>query len=238
QLTPSDSTRVEIHQQDTLIRLTPKESKKLKLVPFKPVSQDFFKQYLNTVFETEEARKTKRLRYWKIPIKVYFSPEVDRRVKQNFRSFAEQLNTAIDSLDIEIVTELKASNFIIYYPEKDFDYEVRLNNTKSIDYYVHWDNTSIIKGFIKANPEYFIDKEQLSNMINKYFWLSLGRFYAQEKHPCESYFSNCIPENALPNDLDLEIMRYHYSYNFCGNTAYHTMKERFNFILKHYQSTY
>jgi hypothetical protein len=62
--------------------------------------------------------------------------------------------------------------------------------------------------------------------LKKYFIQNLGYFNLINDFDCDSYFSNCYSPNKKLSALDLELIKYHYSYGICKGTDLNTFQEQ------------
>jgi hypothetical protein len=62
--------------------------------------------------------------------------------------------------------------------------------------------------------------------LRDYFIKSLGYFNLIKDFDCESYFSDCYSANKKLTELDIELLKYHYSYGICKGTSLETFEEQ------------
>ena len=152
--------------------------------------------------------------------------------------FAESIDSQVDSLNISEVKKVENSNYIVYY-FGDFDYDPRMTNYKKTNYYMYWKNNQIYRCTIKLDAEKYFSKKLRLDKLKEYFVKTLGQFYHINDFGCESYFSNCFSENKKLTTLDIELIKYHYSYGICKGTSLETFEDqhkRAKEILKNHNS--
>lgn len=214
-LTKKDSLSFKIREHDTLVLIEDNTKKKYSRgVTYTYKDSTFLDLYKKVAFKhkNDSVSEKSTLKYWKNDIKIYFGNNVSEEVKNSFMKFAKKISRNIDSLNISRVNKIEKSNFIIYYFD-DYNYESRLLNTKSSDYYMFWNNQNEInKCAIKINNiKLFNDKLRLIK-LKELFFKTLGHFKTSNELICESYFSNCYSEDKKIQSIDWELLKYHYDY--------------------------
>ena len=173
-LTKIDSINFKIKGKDTLVLLTDKDQNKYVSVLFEYKDESFLKVYKSIAFKKNNTEKKSYQRYWKEPLRIYFSESISKKRKANFINFAKDITKGIDSLKVEFVKNLNDANFVIYQ-KGDFDYEKSLQKLNH-DYYIWWDNNKINRGFIKIDPDLNFNDNLYSEALNKLFIKTLGHF--------------------------------------------------------------
>lgn len=212
-LTKLDTLNFKFKENDTLVLLTQKDEQKFTTVPFEYKDENFLKVYKSVAFKKSNDGKKSYQRYWKEPLRIYFSESISKKRKANFINFANDITKGIDSLKVEFVKNLNDANFVIYQ-KGDFDYEKSLQKLNH-DYYIWWDNNKINRGFIKIDSEIFFNDNLFNEALNKLFIKALGHFEFTNLIDCSNYFSNCDTSTKKFSKLDYEILKYHYSYGIC-----------------------
>lgn len=225
-LTKKDSLNFVIEGEDTLIAVDKKYLKNLKTVntrkvsvKYEPKDSLFLETYKNIVFgKNKNAKST--LKIWKDDVKIYFDPSVPELHQKSLMNFAEGISNEIDSLTIRKVDTKKDSNYFIYYlnDKSDKDFEPKIVN-KNGGYHVTWNSKQqITSASLKINA--IIVKSSEYQIANLKFNLvrTLGYFGEDASLECNSYFSNCpVIRSLIP--LDLELLKYHYSYGVYKGTT-------------------
>ena len=226
-LTKQDSAHFIIKNNDTLVLLEPVVRPKGRVVKYEYKDSTFLSYYTKIAFRLDQDSLDKKeiMRYWKKPLKVFFGKSVSNKERKEFKKFATSTINHIDSLHITFVSRLEDSNYIIYYSD-DYNYESKMNIRKKSDFYMSW-RGGRIKSFAMRidNDYYFSDKLRLMEM-KRYFIESLGYFRNLSEFSCDSYFSNCNSKEKHLTALDIELLKYHYSYGICKGTSYETFMEQ------------
>jgi hypothetical protein len=210
-----------IKDGDTLIRVDNKAFHKNGVsVPYEIKDSVFLENYKDIVYQKYHFKKPKkeiRLRYWKKEIKIYFTKNIDKKVRNEVKKFAKFLAKNIDSLNISFVNKLEKSNYLIYgiNSDNDYNYEPRIKNNK-VSYYAFWNNKQqLYSAKLQVDSRVYKNKKDLILKTKKMFLNSLGMFNWSYRLPKEGYFSLKYYKNKEFTDLDLEILKYHYSYGIC-----------------------
>jgi hypothetical protein len=227
-LTKKDSLNFKVIHGDTMILVKDYIKPQGIGVPYEYKDSTFLKYYEKVAFNHKNGKISDKtvMKYWKDDIKIYFSKSVSSKVKKELMSFAEEISSQVDSLNIYEVKKVEDSNYIIYY-FGDYEYESKMMNFKNSSNYQYWNgNNQIYKSAIKLdNKMYFNDTLRLYE-LKKYFIQNLGYFNLIDDFDCESYFSNCYFSNKKISTLDLELIKYHYSYGICKGTDLKTFQEQ------------
>lgn len=237
-LIKSDSLNFQIQANDTLVLLTDRIMAKVKMVPYEYKDSTFLDYYKKVAFNHKDNIFSKEtpMKYWIDELKIYFSPSVRRQTKKSLLSFADEISKTIDSLNIYEVAKVEDSNFIIYY-FGDYEYEPKMTNNKNSDYYIYWKNNRINRGSIKLDTKNLFNETLNQYKLRELFIQTLGYFKLSEEFDCESYFSNCYSPNKKLTPLDLEILRYHYSYGICKGTSLEVFEEQHKNASELYEKT-
>jgi hypothetical protein len=216
-----DSLNLKYTENDTLVLLTNRPRPHGRLVPYTYKDSTFLNLYARTAFgirndSTDNMRIT---RYWKKPINIFFARHLEKNVKREFKRFVNTIYNDIDSLSVNYVSKVEASNYIIY-TNKDYDYESQINKNNNSGFYIYWKGSAIDKCAVRINSDvYFSKKLQLMEM-QRLFVQSLGYFKMLNELPCESYFSSCQSQEKRLTKLDVEFLKYHYGYGICKGISY------------------
>ncbi|WP_418513758.1 hypothetical protein [Corallibacter sp.] len=239
-LTKTDSLNFRFHNNDTLVLVTNYELPKGVSVPYEYKDSTFLSLYKKVAFRTngvDSTDKKQTMRYWKEPIKIYFSNSVSKKTKKSFMSFAETIANKVDSLSISEVKKVEESNYVIYYLG-DYDYEPRLTNQN--DYYLSWNKKQqIYKCGLRIDTKALFNESLIQYKLRELFIGTLGHFYLSNDFSCDSYLSNCYSKNKKLTPLDMEIIKYHYSYGICKGSnleAFEKQHERAKKSLKNENS--
>ncbi|MEE9408289.1 MAG: hypothetical protein V3V28_09460 [Polaribacter sp.] len=236
-ITREDSLNFKFKDNDTLIFISNKEfykSQKRVSIPYEPKDSTFLEIYKDVVFKkynsTGNIRRGKKefMRLWEKPIKIYFTPSLDKYYIKKIKKEVKKLSS-IDSLKISYVKDITKSNYIIsQIDEKNkYQYSKNLRKNKYINYYVNWKNGRIYDGKLEINltRNNTIDKKENANILLQHFYQTLGRFFKTQKLPCSSMLSSCKSSKKELTKLDFEIIKYHYSYGICKYTSLQTFEE-------------
>ncbi|TDU39900.1 hypothetical protein BXY82_1937 [Gelidibacter sediminis] len=227
QLTKKDSLNIRVIDNDTLILLEDQTLPKGVKVPYEPKDSTFLSYYRKVAFQHKNdiySNKTS-MKYWKNDISIFFSKSISKKSKKEFMSFLKQIDNAVDSLRINEARRLEDSNYAIYYAG-DYEYEPRLYNSKTSNYYISWNHNKIYRGAIRLVKNELSIEEMLQFKMREFFIKSLGYFKFIDDFDCDSYFSNCYSPNKKLTLMDLELLKYHYSYGICKGTDLKTFDEQ------------
>lgn len=237
-LTKNDTLNFRIKDNDTLVLITDDIKSKGRVVPYEPKDSTFLYYYKKVAFnhKDNDFSKNTSMKYWKSDIKIYFSPSVTNKTKNNLMSFAKEISKNIDSLNIYQVKHIEESNYIIYY-FGDYEYEPKMVNYKSSDYYIYWNKNRINRGSIKLDTKKFFNEKLIQHKLREFFIQSIGHFKLIDDFDCESYFSDCYAPDKKLTALDLEILSYHYSYGICKGTSLEIFEEQHKNAQEIYEKT-
>ncbi|TYB76394.1 hypothetical protein [Bizionia myxarmorum] len=221
-LTKQDTLNFVVREHDTLVLITPKMSRNGKSVPYEYKDKSFLKYYKKSAFRSSGVDSTDQrqvMRYWKDPIKIFFSESISRKTRKDIMTLAKEISSQVDSLQISEVKKVEESNYVVYLFD-DYEYDSLMKNYTNSDYYLHWNTRNqIYRCGVKIDTKIFYNQALISNKLKELFVSTLGHFYAINDLGCESYFANCYSENKQLTSLDLEILKYHYSYGICKGTT-------------------
>lgn len=226
-LTLNDSVNFIFKGNDTLVMVNNYKRPKGIEVPYEPKDSSFLYYYKKAAFnhKNDSVSQQTSMKYWKDPIRIFFSESVSRKTKKDFMSFAKTIDNAVDSLRISDVKNLEDSNYVIYY-FGDYEYEFNMRNYKNSDYYLWWKHNQIYKASIKIDKDVYFSEQILQYKLREYFLQSLGYFKLIDDFDCDSYFANCFSPNKRLTNLDLELLKYHYSYGICKGTSLETFEDQ------------
>lgn len=221
-LTAQDSLNFMFRNNDTLVLvdqsfLKSSEKEKIK-VEYEPRDSSFLEIYKNVVYgkHLKGVKPTETMRWWKDDVKILFDPTVPQSHRLELMNFAEKISADIDSLTVYEVKDRSNANYFVYYQdtEEGFDHEPRIRG-KSGGYFINWnEKQELYRGVLKVNSFIYDQPDNLVNALKYHFFGSLGRFYRTKEVSCKSYFSDCSV-NRKVTPLDLELLKYHYSYGVC-----------------------
>lgn len=227
-LTQKDSINFLYKENDTLVLLENYNLPEGVIVPYEYKDSTFLHYYTKIAFRKQgidSLDNKEMMKYWKKPIKIYFSNSVSNKVKKDFISFTKQITNNVDSLSISKVNKLEDSNYIIYYKD-DYEYEKNLKEKVMSDSYIAWKKNIIYTGSIKINTDNLYNDKLILSQLKVLFLQSLGYFKLINDFTCENYFSNCYSDEKKLTKLDLEILKYHYSYGICKGTTLKTFLQQ------------
>lgn len=224
-LTSKDSSNLIVDGLDTLVQVNteflqkmhPEKGKSFK-VRYEPRDSIFLETYKNIVFGKNE-NPTSTLKIWKDDIKIYFDQSVPDSHQKILMDFAEEVATEIDSLRIINVTSKDDSNYLVYYMNNnhDEDFEPRISK-KSDGFFLKWNRKQqLVEASLKINTMEIKNQDYQIANLKFNFIRTLGYFGEDTTLQCESYFSTCPVIRNLTT-LDMEILKYHYSYGICKGT--------------------
>ncbi|MGR7814496.1 hypothetical protein [Lacinutrix undariae] len=235
-LTKADSLSFFFHGNDTLVKKEQIADPKRVNVPYEYKDSTFLKYYTKVAFRTtgiDSVDNKQTMRYWKSPIKIFFSKSISPKTKRKFMSFAKSTVNQIDSLQVSEVKHLEDSNYPIYI-FGDYEYNHNLAKVKTSNYDIRWNGKQqIYKGGIKIDTKRYLNESLVLQKLKELFIGSLGHFKLLNAFNCESYFSNCYSPQKKLTSLDLELLKYHYSYGICKgvnlecfNDLHYSIKKR------------
>lgn len=226
-LTKNDSLNFIYRDNDTLVQVKNYIKPKGTSVPYEYKDSTFLYYYKKVAFnhKNDSVSKKTSMKYWKNDIRIFFSKSISKNTKKELMSFAKNISSQIDSLKISEVKKVEKSNYIVYY-FGDYDYESRMANNKNTDFYIYWRQNKIYRGAIKIDTKVFFNEKLIIYKIKELFFKTLGYFKFIDDFNCESYFSNCYSPHKKMSELDLELLKYHYSYGICKGTDLETFEEQ------------
>jgi hypothetical protein len=227
-LTKADSTSFMFRGNDTLVKVENYKRAKGVSVAYEYKDSTFLSLYKKVAFnhKNDSINEKTTMKYWKKPIKIFLSKSIKRKTKKEFIKFALQISQEIDSLNISFVKKIEESNYIIYY-NHDFEYESRMVNYKTTNYYLNWNNKNqSYRCALKINIDNNFNEKLRLYALKDYFFRSLGRFKLSNKFLCESYFSDCYSDHKKLSSFDFELLKYHYSYGICKGTTLKIFEEQ------------
>lgn len=241
-LSRTDSLNFIFKDNDTLVRVDNKKNmvhtKGVK-IPYEYKDSLFLDFYTKVAFSHKKdsfSIKT-TMKYWKKPIKIFFSKSISRKTQKAFLKFASYLSENVDSLEISEVKQIEKSNYIIYYKD-DYQYESKMYNYKNTDYYMYWNKKNqIYRCALRIDNNTNFNEELRLFQMKEYFFKSLGYFKLSNEFDCSSYYSNCYSEQKKITKFDLELLRYHYSYGICKGTSLKEFQESHKNAKEHLRST-
>lgn len=224
-LTKKDSLTFKYRDGDTLVLVENFFSPKGVKVPYEFKDSTFLKYYKKVAFnhKGDSISKKTSMKYWKDDIRVFFSESVSKKVKKELMSFAKEIDTKVDSLKISEVKRVEESNFIIYY-FGDYEYESAMSNYKKTSNYSYWKENKIYKAAIKLDSDLYFNYKLQIYELKKHLFQTLGYFKFDDNLVCEDYFSGCYSDTKKLSTLDIELLKYHYSYGICKGTDLETFE--------------
>jgi len=225
-LTTKDSLNFQYRNGDTLV-LIEDDNRNKTSVPYEYKDSTFLDVYKKMAFRQAKKRDTTQtMKYWKDDIKIYFSDNISQKVKKELMSFAKTISSNIDSLNIYRVKKQEDANFTIYYKGSE-EYEPKLKAQDKDGYWVYWNRRNQInKAFIKLNPDYFFNDKLRIYKLKQRFIQTLGYFSFSYILDCKNFLSNCYSEEKTLSDIDIKIIKYHYSYGICKGTNLKTFEDQ------------
>lgn len=226
-LTKKDSLNFIFKDNDTLVLIVDHMKPKGVSVPYEYKDSTFLQYYKKIAFnhKSDSVNNKTTMKYWKDDIRIFFSESVSRKTKKGLMAFAKSIDNAVDSLRISEVKNVKDSNYVIYY-FGDYDYETKMTFYKYSGDYSWWQHNRIYKHFIKLDTKKYFSEYLIQSRLRDDFVKSLGYFNLIDDLECESYFSNCFSPNKELTELDIELIKYHYSYGICKGTSLETFEEQ------------
>ncbi|OBX19690.1 MULTISPECIES: hypothetical protein [Bizionia] len=228
-LTKQDSLTFQFRENDTLVLINANMYPKGTSVPYEYKNETFLKYYKKSAFRSsgvDSLDQNQGMRYWKDPIKVFFSESVSRKTKKDFMSLAKEISNQVDSLHISEVKKVEESNYVVYF-FGDYEYDALMKNYTYTDYYLHWNNRNqIYRCGLKLDTAVYFNETLITEKLKELFVGTLGHFKFINDLSCESYLSNCYSKNKQLTDLDIEILQYHYSYGICKGTSLKDFEEQ------------
>lgn len=235
-VTENDIKNFIYKDRDTLILISDKDFYKKGIsVPYQPKDSSFLETYKDVIYQKYSSRaknpdRKNYMRLWRTPIKIYFAKSLDIEYKNAIIKTANMLSKEIDSLNITIVDELEKSNYIIYQVDDKNSYRFikQISSNKYIDYYLYWKSNKIYDAMLELNLTNYKTESKNTNInhLIQNFFKTLGRFYESSKIPYGSILSNITSSRKEISKLDMEILKYHYSFGICKGTDLETFEEQ------------
>ena len=226
-----DPEKIKIINGDSLVNV-PEDFYPLKRkngevrVKYEPKDSAFLELYKAVVFNAKKENSDKTtMKYWKDDIKIFFEESVPKSHVNDLMEFAQSISKDIDSLNIERVDNIEASNYHIYYLnlESNIDYDPRI--ARNSGYYISWNGKQqIYDASLKINTENVKNSITQRNHLKYWFFRSLGYFYSSDDMDCYSMLSSCKGYRRASKE-DLEILKYHYSYGVCKGVNLKSFEE-------------
>ncbi len=227
-LTKEDSLNFKFKDNDTLVMVNQTVSRGV-YVPYEEKDSVFLANYKKIAFNHKKGEFSydTRMKYWEKPIKIFFSKDVSKNVREEFMKFTKEISSEIDSLNISRVRKLEDSNYVIYY-SGNYEYESRIHHYKSSNYYAYWSlhSSQIYRNSMRIHIEKEFNDTLVLKKMKDLFLQSLGQFKFLDEFECDNYFANCHSDKKKFSALDLEILKYHYSYGICKGTDLLTFEEQ------------
>ena len=219
-LTQEDSLAFHFSEGDTLVLITPALDRYFPRgiqVRIKPQDSLFIEKYKAAVYGSKNRndRDEQSLKIWKDGIRLYFDPSVPKKHQRELLKFSKNLASEIDSLSIEKVSNRNEANYMVFYRnnEEDFDLDPRIVNPNA-GYFINWEKNYLTRASLKVNTYSYKNEKEIIGDLKKRFFQTLGHFRHSRRFSCGSLLSSCGEANRLTEE-DLEILRYHYSYQNC-----------------------
>lgn len=221
-ISPSDYI---YRENDTLVPL-PEDYNRFEgeKVAYEPKDSIFLETYKDIVFRKYHSKKYHnkelRMHYWKDEIKIYFAKSINKNIKKELKKFASTLSREVDSLKISFVKKVEDSNYIIYSVENEDDFQYNANIKKNkYDFHCNWNgHQQLYKTELQLYPNKHKTLKYQVIASKVYFFRSLGFFNTTRRLERDSYFSSLSSSNKRILDMDVEILKYHYSYGICKGT--------------------
>ncbi|HVU57159.1 MAG TPA: hypothetical protein VHD83_18990 [Puia sp.] len=150
------------------------------------------------------------IRRWDKNIVIYViggAGKEKRAILGKLKNTISLLSPSLSKISISFTDEMRSANYLI-----DLDYKGRSH------WYITWDALgNIYKGNIYLNPRQIFNADQQASLVSHYFYQTLGYFVFNRKDRDEllkgdpSIASNIFVWRHDINDLDLRILKLHYS---------------------------
>lgn len=233
-ITKEDSLNFKYKDKDTLILISNKDFYKNQTritVDYEPKDSTFLETYKDVVYQKylPSSKNKDYMRLWVKPIKIYFAKSLDVDYKNAIIKTANKLSKAVDSLQISFVNDLEKSNYIIYQIDDNntYKYSKLISKNQYMDYRLFWNKNKIYDAKLEVNLSKYknTSKETNINYLIQTFYKTLGRFYDSHRMPNNSILSKRNSNRKTISKLDIEILKYHYSYGICKFTDLKTFEE-------------
>lgn len=225
---PQDSIGFRVRGNDTLIGVVNFIKPKGTPIPYEYKDSTFLELYKKIAFNPihKDSTNSKPMKYWKDGIKIFFSKSMSKSIINEVMVFANTIDKAVDSLKISRVKSIEDSNYIIYY-NSDYEYLNELKNKKISDYWISWNGKNQIeRGYVRIVKDQMFSNRLATQMIKEQLFGTLGWFNRRNELDCNNYFAKCYSDNKHLTTLDIELLKYHYSYGICKGTRKKTFEEQ------------
>ncbi|QXP78636.1 MULTISPECIES: DUF2927 domain-containing protein [Winogradskyella] len=210
-----------ILKNDTLVVVSSKNKDVFNL-SYGEINDNLLKEYKNIVFGNEEKRnnysyKKYEIKLWNSPINLFFHKKVPKYLKQELTSLINEINTNIDSVQINIVNKKEASNYFIYITNSKNKEELHpnINTKRSISYNLQSNGLNhIYSGVLRINLESIYNKEEQIIKLKRLFIGSLGIFHLSDSLKCNNFLSSCYTVNKNLTKMDIDLINFHYKNKF------------------------
>jgi len=197
-------------------------------VPYEKKDTKFLDIYKEVVYRTNLTSKKEnklKMRFWKDTIKVYFNKLIPKNQQDSLMNFAYKLSKEVDSLNVKQVYNKDDSNYFIYYINQKQDSNYDESIPENSGYYLYWKNNYIYDAKIQHDLSTQKNEEVFNIALLKYYFFnSLGHFSYSDKVEPKSYLSKSNKLREL-TEIDLEILKYHYSYGSFKRVDLKTFEE-------------
>lgn len=189
---------------------------------------ELFKKYSTAIFyySRKSSSTVYRLMQWKKPIVIYFDRSIPKSIVKKIRTFLKQLEN-IDNLTIGFTKDLSKSNYWVQLTNKEISVDPSIYGIKeekerqnfvfkNCNYSIITDNNSGIIGCkLNLNESELLNEDLCFTKLKQAVFLSLGRFFMHNKVDSrQSFLSPIYDDQNVISEMDLEILRMHYSYIF------------------------
>ncbi|WP_029037507.1 hypothetical protein [Salinimicrobium xinjiangense] len=219
-LTKMDSSNFQYREGDTLVLI----SAALKMyfpdgvkVQIEPQDSLFIEKYKAAVYgaRNKRDRAKQSIKVWKEGIRIHFDESVPEEHQKELIKFGKELASQIDSLNMREVSNRNEANYFVFYRNDpdDFDLDPRITDKES-GYYLNWERHYFTRASLKVNTYAYAYEQQALMNLKKRFFETLGYFKSILSNSCKSFLAACGIVKELSAE-DLEILKYHYSYQNC-----------------------
>lgn len=220
----------QIFENDTLILIDNEEFSNRISVPYEVKDSTFLEIYKDVVYMKyikPQAKFKTKMKLWKDEIKIFFPKKTDKKIKKSLIKFSKTLSKEVDSLKISVVKNIEDSNYIIYQldDKNNFKYEPKIKDS-IIGYYTYWNNKGELNNCrLQIDLRKYKSLDKAIELAKNYFFRSLGYFSSTRLLDKEALLSYKYASNKKITEIDLEILKYHYSYGICKFTDLKTFEE-------------
>lgn len=225
---PQDSIGFIVRDNDTLIGVENYIKPKGIPVPYEYKDSTFLELYKKIAFNPihKDSSNSKPMKYWKDDIRIFFSKSMSKSIINEVMEFTEIIDNTVDSLTIRRVKSVEDSNYIIYY-NSDYEYLNEIKNKKISDYWISWNGKNQIeRAYVRLVKNQMFSDRLAIQMIKEQLFGTLGWFNRNNELDCDNYFAKCYSDNKHLTRLDIELLKYHYSYGICKGTRRKTFEEQ------------